>query len=208
MIYGLLFVTLQDISLRKMKLATILLLTTLLLGFFTGCDDSSRSEKMHITITYEIDRKIQWDPATKKLSGTILIKNNAITRGTQLSSNSYGVTFELCPGDRTTIIIKSDEEGTYYNGEFPDLPMQLPQVMNRQSAAELGEYFDYDVRAACELELSAEPISGKYYLILSLYDVQAMWLFGTGFEVPENTPLKDAKFVQLSAGTQEFKRSR
>ena len=189
-------------------LLSLLLMQAVLSVFLTGCDDSARSKENSITVNYEIDRKFQWDPATKRFEGTLLFRNNAVTRGMPLSSNSYGVTFELTPGDRTTIIIKSDEEGTYYNGEFPDLPMQLPQVMNRQSATELGEYFDYDVRAACELELSAEPISGKYCLILSLYDVQAMWLFGTGFEVSENTPLKDAKFVQLSAGTQEFKRSR
>ncbi|MBS1371129.1 MAG: hypothetical protein HPZ91_14350 [Lentisphaeria bacterium] len=177
-------------------------------GLFSGCDDPSQPKTTRITVNYEIDRKFQWVPAEKKFTGTILIKTRSIAKDLPLSTNTYGISFELQPGDRTTVIIKSDDEGTYYNGEFPDLPMQLPRLLSMQRSDVYSEVFDYDMRAACDLELSEEPIDGKYYLIFNCYDIQSSWLFGTSFEVPESSPLLDQKYVSLSAGKQEFDRIR
>lgn len=183
----------------------LIALTGILSG---GCDDPSRPEKFRVTVNYEIDRKFRWEPSEKHFEGTLLVKNSAISRDLPLSSNSYGVTFHLRPGERTTIIIKCGEEEIYYNGEFTELPMRLPLVMNRLPPGEFGDMVDYDIRAACELQLTFEPVDGRYYLLFSCYDVQAGWLFQTEFEVPENTPISDEKFVPLSAGTQEFDRLR
>ena len=186
----------------------LLLPITFLLILFTGCGDTSRSEETCICVSYEIDRKFQWEPIDRRFSGMILIRNSAILRKTPLSSNSYGITFELCPGERTTIAIKSDDEENYFNGEFTDLPVQLPQLLNRQSSGEPGSFFDYDLRAVCELELTEMPINGKYYLLFSCYDVQSTWFFETEFEILETVSLKDEKFVLFSAGRQEFHRAR
>lgn len=189
-----------------MKHILSLLLLTALFGIPAGCDDPSESEANRISVTYEIDRKFQWNPAEKKFSGTILVKNSATLRGMQLASNTYGLTFSLIPGERTTIITKSDEEGTCYNGEYPELPVLLPQLMDRQSPATICELFDYDVRAVCELELSAVAIEGKYYFVFNSYDVPSTWFFCTSFEIEENLPFNDEKFVTLSAGKVEFRR--
>ena len=76
--------------------------------------------------------------------------------------------------------------------------------MARQSPDTFQELFDWDVRAACEVELSPEPIDGRYYLIFSCYDVQATWLFSTSFELFHDRPIRDEQFVPFSAGQLEF----
>ena len=183
---------------------TMLLAILLLSMLLSGCDNQETRGEARITVNYEIDRKFQWSPEENRFSGIILVRDNATTRGVPLSSNSYGIMFELSPGERTTIVTKASEEGGYYNEEFAGLPFQLPHLMARQSPDTFQELFDWDVRAACEVELSPEPIDGRYYLIFSCYDVQATWLFSTSFELFHDRPIRDEQFVPFSAGKLEF----
>ena len=91
-------------------------------GFIAGCDDD-KPRTTRTTVDYELDRKLDWNAAEKKLKGSIRIKTRSVSKEMPLLSNTYGIAFELTPGDRTTIIVMNDDEGTYFTGEYPDLPI-------------------------------------------------------------------------------------
>ena len=70
---------------------TMLLAILLLSMLLSGCDNQETRGEARITVNYEIDRKFQWSPEENRFSGTILVRDNATTRGVPLSSNSYGI---------------------------------------------------------------------------------------------------------------------
>ena len=116
---------------------TMLLAILLLSMLLSGCDNQETRGEARITVNYEIDRKFQWSPEENRFSGIILVRDNATTRGVPLSSNSYGIMFELSPGERTTIVTKSSEEGGYYNEEFAAV---LLPFKKRRALAAHGRY--------------------------------------------------------------------
>ena len=108
MIYGLLFVTLQDISLRKMKLVTILLLTTLLLS---ACGNSAarsarRAPKGAATVaavqpepkqyTYRV--KASYPHSTKAYTQGLLWHDGQLWEGTGQHGESVVQTLDLETG--------------------------------------------------------------------------------------------------------------
>ena len=160
-------------------------------GFIAGCDDD-KPRTTRTTVDYELDRKLDWNAAEKKLKGSIRIKTRSVSKEMPLLSNTYGIAFELTPGDRTTIIVMNDDEGTYFTGEYPDLPIQLPRLLS----------------AAGEVALSEEPIDGKYYLLFNNYDLKSAWLYGTSLELPAGQPLSDSGYVSLAKGKEVVLRTR
>ena len=122
-------------------------------GFIAGCDDD-KPRTTRTTVDYELDRKLDWNAAEKKLKGSIRIKTRSVSKEMPLLSNTYGIAFELTPGDRTTIIVMNDDEGTYFTGEYPDLPIQLPRLLSLQRPAVSMELLDPEMCAAGEVALS------------------------------------------------------
>ena len=176
-------------------------------GFIAGCDDD-KPRTTRTTVDYELDRKLDWNAAEKKLKGSIRIKTRSVSKEMPLLSNTYGIAFELTPGDRTTIIVMNDDEGTYFTGEYPDLPIQLPRLLSLQRPAVSMELLDPEMCAAGEVALSEEPIDGKYYLLFNNYDLKSAWLYGTSLELPAGQPLSDSGYVSLAKGKEVVLRTR
>ena len=176
-------------------------------GFIAGCDDD-KPRTTRTTVDYELARKLDWNAAEKKLKGSIRIKTRSVSKEMPLLSNTYGIAFELTPGDRTTIIVMNDDEGTYFTGEYPDLPIQLPRLLSLQRPAVSMELLDPEMCAAGEVALSEEPIDGKYYLLFNNYDLKSAWLYGTSLELPAGQPLSDSGYVSLAKGKEVVLRTR
>ena len=86
-------------------------------GFIAGCDDD-KPRTTRTTVDYELDRKLDWNAAEKKLKGSIRIKTRSVSKEMPLLSNTYGIAFELTPGDRCAAgeVALSEEpiDGKYY----------------------------------------------------------------------------------------------
>lgn len=187
-----------------------LLLLFLLAGAacFTGCDDKSKQSMVRVSVDYELDRQFTWDPGTRKLKGSIRVKTMFTARDVPPLSNAYGINFELSPGDRSTILVMTDGEGTYFTGEYPDLPIQLPRLLNVQRPDVCNELIDPETCAACEVAVSAEPVDGNYCFLFSCFSLKGGWLFNTTVDLPAGRAISDADFVSLAKGKEEFRRPR
>jgi len=177
-------------------------------AFFTGCDDNSKQNTVRVGVDYELDRQFAWDPGARKLKGSIRVKTTFAARDTPPLANAYGINFELSPGDRTTILVMTDGEGTYFTGEYPDLPIQLPRLLSVQRPDVSNELIDPEACAACEVAVSAEPVEGNYCFLFSCYSLKAGWLFNTVVNLPAGRAISDAGFVSLAKGKEEFRRPR
>lgn len=186
----------------------LLLLPLIAAALFSGCDDKSRQGSARVSVDYELDRQFNWDPAARKLKGSIRIKTVATAREQPPLSNAYGISFELSPGDRSTILVMTDGEGTYFTGEYPDLPIQLPRLLSLQRPDVSSELIDPEACAACEVALSQDSIDGNYCFLISSYSLKSGWLFNTFVNLPAGKALADADFVSLAKGREEIRRSR
>jgi len=184
----------------------LLLLLLVAAALFSGCDDKSRQSSVRVSVDYEIDRQFNWDPATRKLKGSVRIKTVATAKEIPPQSNAYGISFELSPGDRSTILVMTDGEGTYFTGEYPDLPIQLPRLLSLQRSDVSAELIDPETCAACEVAISEDVIDGNYCLLFSCFNLKSGWLFNTTVNLPAGKAFADADFVFLAKGKEEFKR--
>lgn len=186
----------------------LLLLLLAAAAFLAGCDDKSRQGSIRVAVDYELDRQFNWDPATRKLKGSIRIKTIATAKEIPPLSNAYGVSFELSPGSRSTILVMTDDEGTYFTGEYPDLPIQLPRLLSLQRPDVSTELVDPETCAVCEVAMSEDSIDGNYSFLFSCFSLKSGWLFHTIIELPAGKTFADADFVSLAKGREEFKRPR
>jgi len=184
----------------------LLLLPLIAAGLFSGCDDKSRQSAVRVSVDYELDRQFNWDPVTRKLKGSIRIKTVATAKEQPPLSNAYGISFELSPGDRNTILVMTDGEGTYFTGEYPDLPIQLPRLLSLQRPDVSSELIDPETCAASEVAVSQDTIDGNYCFLFSCFSLKSGWLFNTTVSLPVGKALVDADFVPLAKGREELRR--
>ncbi len=185
-----------------------ILLSLCFAALLAGCGNSSSSKPQvrNLAVDYRIDRKFNWTQPGNKFSGTLHLKVESAEKAAGFTFNTYGITFELAPGERTTIIVKSDPDGVYFNGEYPDLPIRLSQLFNAHRGS-YSELFDYDVRAICEVELSQEAPNGSHTLFISCFDIPTMWFYSTEQALSVENPAADKAYELLAEGRQQFKRT-
>jgi len=186
----------------------LLLLLLIAAALISGCDEKSRPGPVRVSVDYEIDRQFNWDPATRKLKGAIRIKTVATGKELPPQSNAYGISFELSPGDRDTVLVMTDGEGTYFTGEYPDLPIQLPRLLSLQRSEVSTELVDPETCAACEVAISEDSIDGGYCFLFSCFNLKSGWLYNTTVTLPTGKAIADADFISLAKGREDFKRMR
>jgi len=186
----------------------LLLSMVLAAAFLGGCDDKSKNSVVRVTVDYELDRKFNWDSNAKKLKGAIRIKTISTAKEMPQQSTAYGIAFELTPGDRTTILVMTDGEGTYFTGDYPDLPIQLPRLLSIQTPDTIRELVDPETCAVCEVAISTDSLDGNYCFLFTCFNLKSGWLYHSTIDLPVKQTFSNSDYVPLAKGKEGFKRLR
>ncbi len=177
-------------------------------ALFAGCDDKPGKNTLKVAVEYDLDRNFTWEPEQQKLSGVIRVKVVATTKDMPSQSIVFSLPVAVSPGERKTILVMTDEEGVNFTGEYPDLPIQMPRLLQLQAPDVYAELVETELTAACEVALSIEPYEGRHCFVFSCFLPRAGWLHDSSFEFVVDTAFSDGKFIPYVKGEEEVRRLR